>query len=341
MTTKKAVGLFSGGLDSTLAAILVKNQGFETHLLHFTSPFFGYKEENLKKLEEKVKKLDMFFHPVLAGQDYIDGVIKNPVHGMGSAFNPCIDCHRFMLVKAKEFMEQNNASFVFTGEVLGQRPMSQQKRSLNTIEKESGLTGYLVRPLSAGRLRPSIPEEEGILDRKLLMSITGRGRKAQVALAKEFGIKEYSQPAGGCKFTDPNLVKRLEKFTEVNPNYSWRDLSLLTFCRHFYIGGGYYLILTREQKELKDLSPYFDMGIVIEAADHIPSATGLLINYSTDRNNVNEDYLKIAGQVVARYTKAFQQCCANIKMCYFKDRNVFYEDVVEPISEIDLKRYLL
>ena len=238
MTTKKAIGLFSGGLDSTLAAILIKNQGFETHLLHFMSPFFGYKGEALKRLEEKTKKLDMFFHPVLVGQDYIEDVIKNPVHGMGSNFNPCIDCHRFMLAKAKEFMEKNKASFVFTGEVLGQRPMSQNIRSLNTIEKESGLTGYLVRPLSAGRLRPSIPEEEGVLDRSSLMSITGRGRRAQVELAKQFGIKEYSQPAGGCKFTDPNLVKRLEKFTEINLDCSWRDLSLLIFGRHFYIGGG-------------------------------------------------------------------------------------------------------
>lgn len=337
----KAVGLCSGGLDSILAAMLVKKQGFEVHLLHFISPYFGYKGDTLKKLEERIKELDMFFHPVLVGDDYVEQVLKNPPHGKGSAFNACIDCHLFMILKAKQFMSENEASFVFTGEVLGQRPMSQTRRSLNTIAKKCGLDGRLVRPLSAKKLDISIPEKEGVLNRHELMDICGRGRKKQLELAKELGLKEYPQPGGGCKFTDPNLVKRLNKFTEINPDYSWRDLTLLMNFRHLYIGDGYYLVLSRDQKDLEGLSSYFDMGITIMAANHVPSSTGLLINYSSDRTKFSDEMLTLAGRVVARYTKAFQLSVSKIEMCFFKDGKVFDERTLEPICESDLKRFLL
>lgn len=341
MSKKKAIGLCSGGLDSILAAVLIEQQGFEVHLLHFISPYFGYKGEDLKKLEQRVKDFGMHFHPIVVDHDYIDQVLKDPLHGFGSAFNACIDCHLFMIKKAKEFMYQHKAAFVFTGEVLGQRPMSQTRRALNTIASKSGLNGFLLRPLSAKKLDVTIPEKEGVLNRDQLMDICGRGRKKQFELAKVFGIKEYRQPDGGCKFTDPNLSKRLNKFTELNPSYTWHELTMLTKFRHFYIGDGYYLILTRDQKDLEFLSSYFHMGITIEASNNVPSSTGLLINYSKDRDNFKDDILSLAGSVVARYTKAFQLGVNCINVSFFREGKVFEERKLEPICESDLKRFLL
>lgn len=342
---KSAIGLFSGGLDSWLSALLIKKQGFKVYLLHFSSPYFGYVNEGLQGLKDKVKENGMELIVVEPGQEYLDNVFCNPEYGYGSSKNPCIDCHGYMLKVAKSKMEELSAKFVFSGEVLGQRPMSQQRRGLGAVEKQSGLKGFLVRPLSAKLLMPSIPEQNGILNRDTLMSISGRGRKDQIALAQELGLKEFPQPAGGCKFTDPNLTKRLSKMLDINGHITWDDLKLLRFSRNFYIGDNVYFYVTREEKELSLLTKFFNMGVVVEPRGDIPGATGLAVKY--DKNGfqknleISNDLSVVLGKIIARYTKAYQQGCLNVDICFAKKGVVFLKETYEPFTEQDLEKYRL
>jgi len=342
---KTAVGLFSGGLDSWLSALLIKKQGFKVYLLHFSSPYFVYSEKKLEQLKQTVKEYGMELIVYEPGQDYLDNVFCSPKYGYGSSKNACIDCHAYMLKVAKQKMDELKAEFVFSGEVLDQRPMSQKTKALGIIEKESGLSGYLIRPLSAKLLSPSIPEQKGILNRDMLMDISGRGRKGQMILAKELGLKAYPQPSGGCKFTDPNLTKRLSKMLEINGKISWNDLTLVKLSRNFYIGDNIYVFVTREEKELELLSKSFDMGIVIEAGDNVPSATGLAVKYGVNGHqkdfDLTKDIQNILGRIIARYTKAYQQGKENINVCFYKEGKVFLSDVFKPFPEEDLERYRL
>ena len=345
MSKKKAIGLFSGGLDSWLSVLLIKRQDFDTYALHFVSPYFGYSEEKLKQIEKRLndKGINLLVHKF--DQDYIEDVIKRPKHGTGSAVNACLDCHRCMLQMAKKKMEELGAEFVFSGEVLAQRPMSQRKEALNMVEKESGLRGYLVRPLSAKLLKPTIPEENGILSRDLLMDISGRGRKRQMELARELGLTEYPQPAGGCKFTDPNLIKRFGVMTSINENLTWTELELLKFGRHFYLEDNFYLITARDEGEVNKLYTYSKLGIIVEPKE-IPGSTGLLINYNdqTAENSVNnaklDEKLKMVGQIIARYTKDCQDG-RDVEMIYIKDSKTILELKASSVNEMELKERLL
>lgn len=342
---KSAVGLFSGGLDSWLAALLIKKQGFKVYLLHFSSPYFGYVGEGIQKLRDKVIEYGMELIVVEPSDEYLNKVFCNPEYGYGSSKNACIDCHGYMLKVAKNKMEELKAEFVFSGEVLGQRPMSQQRRGLHAVENQSGLKGFLVRPLSAKLLDPSIPEQNGILNREMLMAISGRGRKEQVALAEELGLKEFPQPAGGCKFTDPNLTKRLSKMLEINRTVTWDDLKLIRFSRNFYVGNGVYFYVTREEKELALLSKFFDMGIIVEPLPDMPGATGLAVKYDKSgfikNPEIDKETLDILGRIISRYTKAYQQGCLDIEICFAKNSVVFLKEAYVPFTEQDLEKYRL
>jgi tRNA-uridine 2-sulfurtransferase len=340
-SVKKAVGIFSGGLDSWLSALLIQKQGFDVYLLHFVSPYFGYSGQKLEDVKRRVEEKGMHFIVIPFGQDYIDKVVKTPKYGIGTAVNACVDCHAYMLRTAKKKMEELSADFVFSGEVLGQRPMSQRKEALNAVEKESGLKGYLVRPLSGRILKATIPEEKGILDREMLMDISGRGRKRQVELAKEFNFTDYPQPAGGCKFTDPNLVKRFNAMMSINKNVAWLDLELLKFGRHFNLNDGFYFILTRDETELAKLYSYSRLGIIIEPKT-TPGATGLLLNYNdpTD-DSLYECKLKTAGEIIARYSKDFQLGKKDVEIIYVKDEQEFKQEALSPILEPELDTYRL
>ncbi|MCX6111956.1 MAG: hypothetical protein NTY22_01545 [Proteobacteria bacterium] len=227
---------------------------------------------------------------------------------------------------------------------MAQRPMSQRKEALNMVEKESGLRGYLVRPLSAKLLKPTIPEQSGILNRDMLMDISGRGRKRQMKLAKELGLEEYPQPAGGCKFTDINIIKRFNIMIGINKNLTWTDLELLKFGRHFYLGDNFYFITARDEAEVNQLYTYSKLGIIIEPKI-IPGSTGLFINYNkaeecaeniTNENNIKyEEKLKLAGQIIARYTKGCQDG-REVKMIYIKDSKNILELKLSAIDEIEL-----
>ncbi|MDP2853449.1 MAG: 7-cyano-7-deazaguanine synthase [Smithellaceae bacterium] len=252
---KKAVALLSGGLDSTLAVKLMIDQGIDVTAIHFTSVFCNCspKTAGCKMHARKVaEEFGVPIHVIHKGMDYIN-MVENPPHGHGSAINACIDCRIYMLRKVKEMMPELGASFVITGEVLGQRPMSQQRHTIRLIEKESGLQDLILRPLSAQHFDPTLPEREGIVDRDKLLNISGRSRKEQFALAENLGVKDYPCPAGGCLLTDKVIAARLRDLFDHTSDYSHTDLVLLTLGRHYRLHPDLKIILGRNQEENKRL----------------------------------------------------------------------------------------
>jgi tRNA U34 2-thiouridine synthase MnmA/TrmU len=253
----KAIALFSGGLDSMLAAKLVASQNIDVVCINFTSPFF-----DSKKAESSAKNINL---PLIIDDithDYLK-MLHSPRYGFGKNMNPCIDCHTLMLKITGQKMESLGADFIITGEVLGQRPMSQTKQSLNMIAKNSGYADYILRPLSAQLLAPIKAEMEGKIDRSMLLAISGRGRKDQLRLAKAFGITNYPPPAGGCLLTDPMFTRRLLELFAHTQNPEIRDYHLLKYGRHFRTQDDVKIIVGRNNKdneELKKLAEIKDLS---------------------------------------------------------------------------------
>ena len=286
----KAIGLFSGGLDSAIAARLMMNQHIEVIAVTFKTPFAG--EEWALKMGNV---LGLNVRVIECCDDYME-IVKHPRFGYGKNMNPCIDCKIFMLRKARELMEQERASFVFTGEVLGQRPMSQQMGQLRLIEKESGLEGYLLRPLSAKFLEPTIPEVNGIVDREKLLGIRGRGRKEQIALAKRFGFEEFATPAGGCLLTDPQFSGRLKEALD----HDEEDVELLKVGRHFRTESGAKVIVGRNKVENKRIENLVnEKDALIEILDY-PGPTILL-------RGGNEKDREIAASLALEYSDCSEE----------------------------------
>src|SRR5574341_1667312 len=252
MTRKaKAIGLISGGLDSTLAMALVKRQGIEVKAITFYTGFCITETQRRKggradgsmprnealraaaDLESEVELVD------ISGPDYLEMLLR-PRFGYGANANPCVDCRIFMMKRAKEIMEREGADFVFTGEVLGQSPKSQRRDTLRIIERESGMDGRLLRPLSAKLLKPTVAEQEGLVDRERLLDVSGRGRQRQIALAAEMGLTDWPQPAGGCCFlTDESFAQKFfdllgaREAAGEGRRITEEEVILLTVGRHF------------------------------------------------------------------------------------------------------------
>jgi len=231
----KAVGLLSGGLDSTLAVRLMVEQGVEVIAVKFTSPFCQCDSGGCCHAAEQARRMGVPLKTFAKGDDYIE-VVRHPRHGWGSGMNPCIDCRIFMLRKTKVYMEEVGAAFIFTGEVLGQRPMSQHRRALDLIEREAGLEGRILRPLSARHLPPTEAESKGWVDRERLLAIEGRSRKSQISKAQELGIKDYPCPAGGCLLTDQRFAAKLRDLFAHQDHVTMHDIRLLKIGRHFRSG---------------------------------------------------------------------------------------------------------
>jgi tRNA U34 2-thiouridine synthase MnmA/TrmU len=264
-TKIKAVGLLSGGLDSTLAAKLMLEQGIELYAINFTSPFCTCtpKKAGCAAVVTAVKKLGgISLKRVRLGNEYLE-IVRNPKHGYGSGLNPCIDCRIMKIRKAADYMRAVGAAFLFTGEVIGQRPMSQHKTAINLIDRESGLQGYIVRPLSAMVLEPTFPEKKGWVDRHKLLGITGRSRKIQITLAAEKGIHDYPCPAGGCLLTDKNFSDRMKDYFAFTEHPTLKDMALLKTGRHFRLACGNKVIVARDQSECKKLKRLY------READHL------------------------------------------------------------------------
>lgn len=252
----KGVLLYSGGLDSLIAAKLLMEQGIEITGLHCILPYYppDLDVETLKSVK-LANQIGLKLVHYRCGEEYIN-MLKNPRHGYGKEINPCIDCKIFFLKKASELMYELGADFVATGEVVGQRPMSQLKHTLIHIEKESGLVGRLIRPLSAKILKPSTAELEGKVDRNKLLDINGRGRKRQFELADHYGITDFDLPAGGCLFTDRNIALRIRDAFENGNKISSLNLYLLKTGRHFRLNNSLKIIVARNQVESEELEKY-------------------------------------------------------------------------------------
>jgi tRNA-specific 2-thiouridylase len=251
MMKRGAVVLLSGGLDSTLAVKMMIDQGIEVTAVHFTSPFCNCSSRKAGCRNEARRVAEEFGVPlrvVVKGMDYLR-MVEKPPHGHGRGMNPCIDCRIYMLRKVAGMLDELGASFVVTGEVLGQRPMSQHRQAIETIDRESGLAGRILRPLSAHLFPPTLPEEEGIVDRGRLLAISGRSRKPQIELAEHLGVRDYPCPAGGCLLTDPDVAERLQDLFAHVPGYAHRDLVLLTIGRHFRLSPALRAVLGRSQEE--------------------------------------------------------------------------------------------
>ena len=260
----KALLLFSGGLDSTLAAKILQEQGFEIQAIFFKSYFFNIKE----------KKLDFGFRVVDISNKQFE-IVKNPEHGYGKNMNPCIDCHLLMFKEAKKIMDKEGFDIVITGEVLDERPMSQNRKSLDFLEKESGLKGKLLRPLSAQLLEPTDLEKQGAIDRSKLYAIQGRTRKKQIELANKFGIKNYPTPAGGCLLTDPEFSNKLRELLEKNKKVSKDDLNLLYYGRHFW-HNNVKIVVGRDEAENQAIEKLKQEGDVLIELKDIPGPITLV-----------------------------------------------------------------
>jgi tRNA U34 2-thiouridine synthase MnmA/TrmU len=246
---KKAISLLSGGLDSVLSTRVIMEQGIEVIALHFTSPFSSKREkERGLQAVRAVSELGISLILKHKGSEFID-IVRSPKHGYGKNINPCIDCRIFMLQKTKEIMAEEQAGFVVTGEVLGQRPMSQRRDTIRIIEKASGLEGLIVRPLSAMHFSPSIPEQEGVLDRNKLLDFAGRSRTPQYRLAEKYNLTEFGSPGGGCLLTDPIFTKKLKDLFEYDKTFGMKDLELLSIGRHFRLRADTKLVVGRNEIE--------------------------------------------------------------------------------------------
>lgn len=292
---KKAIGLLSGGLDSSLAVKLLLDQGVEVICLNMKTPFCLCDSEERCYSDSLAQKYNLRLVRIYGGEDYLK-IIRKPKHGYGRNMNPCIDCRIYLLIRAKALMEKEGAHFVFTGEVVGERPMSQRLDAMRLVEKESGLTGRILRPLSAGLLEPTIPEKKGWVDRERLLSIRGRSRKPQIALARDLNIKDYPCPAGGCLLTDENFAKRLRDCLDHGED-SLREISLLKIGRHFRLPSGAKVIAGRNEVENKRLllSSYpEELKFTVKG---YKSTYALLLGDATPENS------EMAAGVCARYCR--------------------------------------
>ena len=308
--TRKAVSLISGGLDSLLATKLIQQQGIHVEGINFFTGFCveGHTHAIRKKDKTRQKRnnalwvaeqLDIKLHIVDIVEEYKDVVI-NPKHGYGANLNPCLDCKIFMVQKAFEWIKENNFDFIITGEVIGQRPMSQRKKTMPIISGESGAEDLLLRPLCAKNLPATRPELEGWVNREHLEDISGRSRKTQMRLAEQFGFTDYAQPAGGCCFlTDQNYSVKLQDLwtNRGSKKYELDDIMLLKVGRHIRPEVGYKIIMAREEGENRFLSGYKKQFQTIKTVSH--SGPLALI----DGHDLNEEQLELASSIVARYSK--------------------------------------
>ena len=246
----RALAMVSGGLDSILAAKLIKEQGIEVIGVCFKSYFFD--EENAKRM---TKQIDIPLEVVDFSKEHFE-MVRDPEHGWGKNMNPCIDCHSMMMRYSGELLEKFNADFIITGEVLNQRPMSQNRSALDVVKKQSGFSEKILRPLCAKNLKETQMEIDGLVDREKLLDIAGRNRKTQMELAEKWGIKDYPSPAGGCKLTEPNYSKRLKETLDRKEDVTEKDIHLLKYGRHFVTDNKIKIIVSRtgdEGEQIKQL----------------------------------------------------------------------------------------
>ncbi|MBN1522800.1 MAG: tRNA 4-thiouridine(8) synthase ThiI [Candidatus Aureabacteria bacterium] len=292
-TNTKCAALVSGGLDSLLAVKLIQEQGIFVQGLFFETPFFS-----MKKVKYHCEKNSIPLLVIPCFEEY-KKMLLNPASGYGKHMNPCIDCHVFMLKKAAEYIHEKGFDFIITGEVLGERPMSQNRNSLNRVINLSGVRDLVLRPLSARHMKPTKPELDGLVDRERLEAIKGRGRKRQYELAEKYGIKEIPQPGGGCLLTDKNISERLRFLISTRKEgLTERDTRLLKVGRYLHLGKGQLLIVGRNEKENDILTEKYrkETDILFEPVLY-PGPSALLPHAGND-----ESLISFSVSICARYS---------------------------------------
>ena len=296
---KKVVALLSGGLDSQLAVRMMQEQGFDVSAVAIKTPFcdFDCGRGCGFEIRERADDLNVNLKTVYLGDEYIE-MLKHPKYGTGAGFNPCIDCRAMMFDAAKKHMDEIGAEFIISGEVLGQRPMSQHAPALRTIEKESGLVGKIVRPLSAGLLPETDPEKEGLIKRENLGMIKGRTRRNQLQMAKEYGIENPPNAGGGCLLTDPQFGIKAKDLFEHTETPTINDIDLLKIGRHFRLDEKTKFVVGRNKDENEMIKAIALPGdILLEARDHVGPISIL-------RGDNAREHTKFASAVTLRYSDA-------------------------------------
>lgn len=331
----KAIALLSGGLDSTLAAKIVLDMGIELEALNFLTVFCTCttRGETCLASQKAVDALGIPLKVLNVSEEYLN-IVKHPEHGYGSNMNPCVDCRIFMLKKAKAYMEETGASFIVTGEVLGQRPMSQRRDAMRLIEKEAGLEGYILRPLSAKFLPETIPEKEGWVDREKLLKIQGRSRKPQIELAEQYGIRDYPCPAGGCLLTDPGFSKRMKDLMNHDSDFTLNDVHLLKIGRHFRLSPKLKLIVGRNEDENRKIQTFSGEEDILLRLSRIPGPLSLL------RGEAGEGEVEKAAAITARYSKAKDM--RKVEVLYRKARGDGERSLsVSPLSDKEIEALMI
>lgn len=289
----RALGLCSGGLDSTLAGLVLRNQQIEVEWITFETPFFS--ADKARRASEQTG-IPLAVENI--SDEYIE-MLRNPNCGYGQHMNPCLDCHALMFRVAARHMKRRKFDFLFSGEVVGQRPMSQTKPSLRYVEKNSNSDGYILRPLSAKLLPETTPEKEGLVNREQLLDISGRGRKRQIQLAKDFGITDYPAPAGGCLLTDKGFSNRLRDLFKHQETNTENELRLLRYGRHFRLNDQSKLIVGRTQIDNDNLLRYHNPKTdAVINVKRFPGPVGIL------PHGHRKDVLTLAASICAGYSKA-------------------------------------
>lgn len=296
---KKVVALLSGGLDSQLAVRMMQEQGFEVSAVAIKTPFcdFDCGRGCGFEIRERADDLNVNLKTVYLGDEYIE-MLKHPKYGIGAGFNPCIDCRAMMFDAAKKHMDEIGAEFIISGEVLGQRPMSQHGPALRTIEKESGLVGKIVRPLSAALLPETDPERNGLIKRENLGMIKGRTRRAQLDMAKKYGIENPPNAGGGCLLTDPSFGLRAKDLFAHTETPTINDIDLLKIGRHFRFDEQTKFVVGRNKDENEMIKAIALPGdILFQARDHMGPVSIL-------RGKNADVYVKFASSITLRYSDA-------------------------------------
>lgn len=289
----RALAMISGGLDSILAAKLIKEQGIEVIGLCFRSYFFN--EENALRM---TKQIGIDLEVIDFSKEHFE-MAKDPKHGRGKNMNPCIDCHAMMMRYSGELLKKFNADFIITGEVLNQRPMSQNRSALDVVKKESGFSDKILRPLCAKNLKETQMEINGLVDREKLLDISGRNRKPQMALAEKWGIKDYPSPAGGCKLTEPNYSIRLKEILDRKNDVTEKDINLLRYGRHFVTDDKTKIIVSRTAEEGEELKKLLNKNDMLFFTSKYNGAMVII----PEGNNPTDSDIIVACRLAVRYSK--------------------------------------
>jgi len=330
----KCIALYSGGLDSILAILMMLEQNIEVFALSYKTDFGGDVSKSSSLIESPGNLAERFgfkIESIYLGDPFIE-MVMNPKHGYGKNMNPCIDCRILMLQKAKEYMQSIGADFVVTGEVIGQRPKSQMRNTLRLVEKESGLEGYLLRPLCAKLMEPTVPEKQDWVNRDLLKDFNGRSRKPQMILAEKYGLTDYPSPAGGCLLTDRGYSKRLKDLLDNQGDVDLKDLSLLRVGRHFRINDKVKMIIGRNEAENDKIESYKKDDDCLFEVKSAGSPITII------KGELNDELIEFACKATARYSDLKRE--PEVEVTYWCD-DIEKSIVVHPFGPDELKEYQL